>query len=284
MSKPGPHRDPQRPAMNNNSPRQTVVTDDQDESLAKSWGVEALRQEMARLAEGNRELRAAVGADRHNGAPADSDEVERLRGENAELRQRVEELEQALLEKPEGEDDWTERQREYEALLEEKSEVIRNLHQKNQELREAAASAPGAGRGGPVDPAQHQDLAALKRELAEARAQLEEDEGALEQQMRQMEMAMSRERAELARQRTELQRLHNDLRHEMEQAARDAELKERLQPLQRRQAEVTTRRVPSLVEINVPTPEAPKADHPPGGAKKQANSGIFRRIFGQKEE
>jgi hypothetical protein len=268
--------------MNKNAPRQTVVTDDHDDSTAKSWGVNALRQEMERLAEGNRELRAAVGMDRRGDA-ADADEVERLRGENAELRQRVEELEHALLEQR-PEDDWTERQREYEALLEEKSEVIRTLHQKIQELREAAVSAPGAGGGGAADPADHQDVAALKRALEQARAQLEEDEAALEQQMRQMEMAMSRERAELARQRIELQRLHNDLRHEMEQAARDAELKERLQPLQRRQGEITTRRVPSLVEINVPAPEKPKSDPGPATPKKQANSGIFRRIFGQKEE
>ena len=207
-----------------------------------------------------------------------------LRGENADLRQRLEALEQVLVERPDNEEDWTERQREYEALLEEKSEVIRNLHQKIQELREAAVSAPsGPARGGAADPAAAQELVAMKRELEEARAQLEEDEQALEQQMRQMEMAMSRERAELARQRTELTRLHNDLRHEMEQAARDAALKERLQPLQRRQQEVTTRRVPSLVEINIPAPEPPKPENPAPNPKRPA-SGLFRRMFGQKRE
>jgi hypothetical protein len=246
------------------------------------WGEDALRQEMERLAAGNRELRAAVSNGRHPGEPGENDEIQRLRGENAELRQRVEELEQALLERPENEEDWTERQSEYEALLEEKSEVIRNLHQKIQELREAAVSAPSASaRGGALDPAAQQELVAVKRELEEARAQLEEDEQALEQQMRQMEMAMSRERAELARQRTELTRLHNDLRHEMEQAARDAALKERLQPLQRRQHEVTTRRVPSLVEINVPVPDPPKETQAPN--PKRPASGIFRRMFGKNE-
>jgi hypothetical protein len=237
---------------------------------------------MERLAAGNRELRAAVNNGRLHGEPGDADEIQRLRGENAELRQRVEELEQVLLERPENEQDWVERQSEYEALLEEKSEVIRNLHQKIQELREAGVSAPnGSTCGGAADPGTAQELVAMKRELEEARAQLEEDEQALEQQMRQMEMAMSRERAELARQRSELTRLHNDLRHEMEQAARDAALKERLQPLQRRQQEVTTRRAPSIVEINLPAPEPPK---PPAPSPKRPASGIFRRIFGAKDE
>jgi chromosome segregation ATPase len=270
--------------MNNHAPRPAIDPNGSKAAAVQEWGDDALRQEMERLAAGNRELRAAVANGRPHGEAGDGEEVQRLRGENAELRQRVEELELALLERPETEDDWAERQREYEALLEEKSEVIRNLHQKIQELREAAASAPsGPARGGAADPATAQELVAAKRELEEERAQLEEDAQALEQQMRQMEMAMSRERAELARQRTELTRLHNDLRHEMEQAARDAVLKERLQPLQRRQQEVsTTRRVPSLVEINLPAPE-PKVENQAANAKKPA-SGLFRRMFGQKQD
>src|SRR5262249_34203022 len=138
-------------------------------SAVRQWGDDAVRQEMERLAAGNRELRAAVGNGRHHGEPGDADELQRLRGEDADLRQRVEELEQALLERPENEQDWAERQSEYEALLEEKSEVIRNLHQKIQELREAAVSAPG-GRGGAGDPGTTQELLAMKRELEEARA------------------------------------------------------------------------------------------------------------------
>ena len=282
MSQSGPHRDPQRNAMNNHSSRQKIDSKGRTSATAlHDWGDDAVRQEMQRLANGNRDLRAAAGLEPDSAQPGDSEELQRLRGENAELRQRVEELEMVLLERPEGEEDWGERQREYEALLEEKSEVIRSLHQKIQELREAAVSAPSAPRGGPVDPGAQQQMLAMKRELEEARAQLEEDEEALMQQMRQMEMTMSRERAELARQRNELQRLHNDLRHEMEQAARDAELRERLQPLQRRQQEVTSRR-PSLVEINVPAPEPAKPDNqtPP---PKKPGSGLFRRLFGSKE-
>ena len=67
-----------------------------------------------------------------------------LRGENAELRARLEELEQALQTPESSEETWAERQKEYEALLEEKSEVIRSLHMKIQELQEVAVppSAP----------------------------------------------------------------------------------------------------------------------------------------------
>src|SRR5262249_56612934 len=84
-----------------------------------------------------------------------------------------------------------ERKREYEALLEEKSEVIRSLHQKLQEYQERpTAVAP-----------KEAELVALSEQLEQDRRQLQEDEESLMQQMRQMEMTMSRERAELARQR-----------------------------------------------------------------------------------
>ena len=53
-----------------------------------------------------------------------------------------------------------------------------------------------------------------------------------------MEIQMSRERAELARQRNELQRLHHEIRHELEVAARETTLRDRLQPFQRRHQEL----------------------------------------------
>ncbi len=271
MSQNGHPRDPQRSA---HAPPPA--------SAAQDLADDALREEMERLAAGNRELRASVGLQRGGAEAGDPAELERVRGENAALRARVEELEMALLQRPESEEEWVERQREYEAMLEEKSEVIRNLHQKVQELREAAGGSP---RGGPANPGESQELAALRRQLEEQRAQLEDDEQALETQMRQMEMSMSRERAELARQRTELTRLHNDLRHEMELAARDAGLRERLQPLQRRQEQVSTpRRVPTLVEINVPAPQEQPKPEPPGGGPKKPGSGLLKRLFGSKQE
>src|SRR5262249_25862877 len=162
------------------------------------------------------------------------DELEQLRKENAQLRARVEELEQALQAGTPNEEIWLERQKEYETLLEEKSEVIRNLHLRIQEQ--------GGGGDASVSTASDGDVQSLKKQLEEQRRQLEEDEEALMQQMRQMEMAMSKDRAELARQRNEIQRLHSELNHEIENASRDPALRERLVALQRLQGEMTGRK------------------------------------------
>src|SRR5437762_14014424 len=84
----------------------------------------------------------ALPAD-HEESPANAaTELELLRGENAALQAKADDLEQLLaLASQEGEERWGERQREYESLLEEKSEVIRALHQKLAELRERATGA-----------------------------------------------------------------------------------------------------------------------------------------------
>jgi DNA repair exonuclease SbcCD ATPase subunit len=184
-------------------------------------------------------------------------ELEILRSENAELRAKFDEIEQA----------WNERQREYESLLEEKSEVIRALHLKIQQWQEAASGggapgAEGAPQAGPVNNAEeHQKLLQLKRELDAQRHQLAEDEEALMVQMREMEMSMSRERAELARQRNELARIQSDLNRELEMASRDGGLRDRLAALQRRQEEAAS--------VSNQTPTA-----------KKTSSGLLRRIFG----
>ena len=132
----------------------------------------------------------------------------------------------------------SEQQKEYEALLEEKSEVIRKMHQKLQDLKQQAKGEAAAVPIG-EDNAQsvRQELMALKADLEAQRRALEEDEEALMQQARQMEMAMSRERVELARQRNEVQQMYRQLQHEIELAMRDGNLRERLINLQRRNQE-----------------------------------------------
>src|SRR5262245_43835186 len=166
-----------------------------------------------------------------NGTHCDADalgadvlsELEHLRAENEELRAVVLELEQALQSASGGQQDWEERAREYEGLLEEKSELIRNLHLRIQELEEAQPAEPAKPRG-PLP--REDELLTLSEELERERRQLREDEESLMEQMRQMEVQMAKERAEMARQRTDLSRLQNDLRHELEVAARDASLRE----------------------------------------------------------
>lgn len=198
---------------------------------------------------------------------ADADELERMCQENAALKARVQELE--ALRAGQGEELWLERQREYEVLLEEKSEVIRSLHQKIHEAQQAQESAIG-GESAPAGGAscsgtrlgQAEEILRLKRELEEQRRQLEQDEQDMMVQMRQMEMTMAKERAGLARQQQEVQRLQADLAREIENSSRDPELRERLQSLRRTQES---------------KPAAAVKTAQPNG---QTNSGFFRRIFG----
>jgi hypothetical protein len=205
-----------------------------------------------------------------------SEELELLRTENAALRDMVEELEKLLEEKLRAEQAWTERQREQDALLEEKSDVIRELHQKLQERPAAAAAAA------PREPAaipREEELLALHEELEQERRQLKDDEEALMAQMREMEVQMSRDRAELARQRNDLQRLHSEILHELELASRHAALRDRLQPLQRRHQEMLHQKG---TESSREGPRAaPNADPaPPQEAPARDNSGLLRRLFG----
>ncbi len=280
-----------------------------------------LREEMAQVLRdkpGTRQSVAANGnADTEAAAPlplTEHEEVTVLRVENAQLRTRVAELEQIVEATTEqAHQIGAEQQKEFEALLEEKSEVIRTLYQQLQELREQPApeanSAP-PGHGGDASPdiaTLQQELLVLKEELEERQRQLEADEAALMDQMRQMEIAMSRDRVEMARQRTELQRLHQDLQHDLEQAQRDGGLRERLQSLQRRaqpEAAATPRSIragQSLSPAAPPTtaPTGSNQTPPParpaarrtlptqavlpanGDAKKERpSSGFLRRLFG----
>lgn len=205
-------------------------------------------------------------------------EVIRLLSENAELRAQLEALIRA-------EQSWVAQQQEYESLLEEKSEVIRTLHQKLQELESRPAAAPLIPR--------EEELLALsdelerercqlqqeRRQLEEELMQLKEDEEALMKQMREMEVQMSRERAELARQRNELQRLNADIRHELELAQRDAMLRERLMPLQRRHQEMMTRKGSSPNTTFAQEAQTPATPQPPNSQEGRSDPGLLRRIF-----
>jgi hypothetical protein len=181
-------------------------------------------------------------------------EAELLRKENAELKARIEEIEQAGLES----------QREYENLLEEKSEVIRGLHQKIQELQNGGAKTSV--------PAHEEELLSIQQELEAERQRLQQDEESLMVQMRGMELSMARERAELARQRTEVQRLQAEINRGVELATRDGNLRERLGALQRRQAESPHR---------APAAGNPGTSDATPMPKKANNSGLFGRLFGK---
>lgn len=203
----------------------------------------------------------------------DSAEVEQLRLENADLRRTVAELQDAVDELRQIEEAWNRQQREYESLLEEKSEVIRSLHHKMQEMQDAV--------GKPHVPApREEELLTLHDELERERRQLKEDEESLMQQMRDMELQMARERADLARQRNELQRLHIEVHHELELAARDVTLRERLAPLQRRLQDTMNRKGAAPTQIfTQPIQHQPQPIEEPQ-PPRPSQSGVFRRLFG----
>lgn len=246
-------------------------------------------EEMKRLSAANEALLADFdmddAEDKRHDAPAhmplsDADMLAMLRMENTELKARIRDLEAMLQDRSgQSEDVWLERQREYETLLEEKSEVIRSLHQKIQEAQESAIGGfneppPGAGCSS-TRLGQAEEILRLKREMDDQRRQLQQDEEDMMEQLRQMEMTMARERAEMARQRQEINRLQADLAREVEHVSRDSGLRDRLQNLRRPQEPARQTPEPIAIEkVEAPAPE------PTPQAPGRKSSSFFRRMFG----
>lgn len=210
-----------------------------------------------------------------------------LKKENEALQRRILELEEKA--KADAPTAWQEQQREFDQILEEKSEAIRRLHMQVHELQEAL-------RGGPQGPTAEQ-LDQRQLVLDQLEQRLLADEEALNMQAREMEMSMAKERAELARQRAELQRMHADVQREVELASRDPGLRERLANLQRR-PDGRPKTMSSLPDINLgnaPTPQPtpastqqrparpatmasmPAFEEQPESPQKK---GVLRRLFG----
>jgi hypothetical protein len=218
-----------------------------------------------------------------------SEELEKVTAENQELRSIIAELKQCLEEQTsqgKPEQSWEDREREYEAMIEQKSDAIRELHLRVQDLEKQASESGGGGSGDEAP--EQEELLALSDELERERCQLEqerqsldadrrqlrEDEESMMRQMREMELQMAKERAELARQRTELQRMHSEIRHELELAQRDAAVRERLEKLQRRHQQAD----PSSGEEEPRKKSGQTAVNKP--SKGSGSTGIFGRLFG----
>jgi chromosome segregation ATPase len=208
-------------------------------------------------------------------APA---EAEQLLTENEQLRALCEELEQALQEATQHlQPDLEQQIREYDAVLEEKNEMIRQLHQ---QLHEAKATLEEkASQPAPPPPRQHQgpapcedELLALSEELERERRQLQEDEQTLMQQMREMEVGMARERAELARQRNDLQRLQAEIRHDLERLERNGAVQSKIENLKIKLQDATARRGAA------PGPTGASSGQSAAPARKE---GLMGRLFGQ---
>src|SRR6516164_8910006 len=83
----------------------------------------------------------------------------------------------------------TKQYEEYEGLLEEKSEVIRDLHTQIQTLKERITELETPSS---ADAPDTQELIAITEQLRQEQLQLKEDEQALSKQMCDMEIQMSR--------------------------------------------------------------------------------------------
>jgi len=134
-----------------------------------------------------------------------------LRKENERLRQIVEQGRARLIQAEREAEQWKARELEYERMLEEKSEQIRQMYQQLQ-------LQPKHRPDGPTE----EELIALHQELQRERQMLEEDRAVMDDQFKQMEMQMSRERAEIGRERTEVRRLQAELKRQLDLLEREA--------------------------------------------------------------
>lgn len=240
------------------------------------------------------------------GTAANDEAVAQLQAENQELRQIIGELQQEL-EAASGkqDNDLGERQKEYERMLDEKTENIRGLHSKIQELQDQIR---------PPTP-REEELFAMSEELERERAQLQqdrrkleeearqlkEDEDVMTEEMRKMEIQMARERADMARQRTELTRISEEIRQELERIERDKGLSEKLIQLRQRHTDIMRGRsgpnapqqpprppgrpaapapTQMSIDLDAETPPASGGKPKPTDDPKKKDSGVFRRFFG----
>jgi myosin heavy subunit len=207
------------------------------------------------------------------------EEIEQLREENTQLRSLCLELEQALHESAtHGPGTGDERVAEYEALLDEKTEIIRQQAEHLQQLQ-ADAEEKTAARSANSGPAPREDdLLALSEELERERRQLQEDEQSVMQQMREMEVSMAKERAEMARQRNDMQRLQSEVRHELERLERNGALESKIESLKNKLTDATTRRgAAHSLAHGQPAPSIPAAPTPPAPTRKES---LLGRLFG----
>jgi hypothetical protein len=222
---------------------------------------------------------------------ANAEEMAHLRLENEQLRRSIAEIRENLEDVHKRDDQVAnERLKEYESLLEEKSELIRNLHLKIQELSEQrpVAQTPKEEELLALSEELERERCQLqqdRRQMEDERKQLAEDEESMVKQMRDMEVQMARERADFARQRTELNRVYEEIRREMENIERNGLLNQRLGQLRQRFQDVINPKgsAPSISKSSPPPGPRPEGTAQPVGepevAPKRAQS-FLGRLFG----
>jgi chromosome segregation ATPase len=226
-------------------------------------------------------LLAALEADSREGL-IDPGMVDALQAENAELRRQFEELRAQREADSKLHEQWRDLQEEYEARLEEKTEVIRTLHVKVEELEVATLPVKRTPKDEELL-AMSEDLERERcqlqqeqRELEELRKRLTEDERAMHEQMREMEMQMARERAEFARRRTDMQRILEEIRREIDKAERNGQLNQRLRQIRDQYSQNANKEEePEPAANEAPAPITPALPE----TKKPGDSTLLRRLF-----
>lgn len=229
----------------------------------------------------------------HNARQGEFIDLEQVQSENNQLHQLCIELEQALQEATQnGGGEAEARVKEYEALLEEKSQTICELHQQLQDARAQVAELEAQLANGQevTGQSEHQgqgpapreeELLALSEELERERRQLQEDEQTLMDQMREMEVTMARERAEMARQRNDLQRLESEVRHEVERLERNGALQSKIETLKSKLQDATTRRGAAPATGQNASPRQPSVAQPTPLPQPKGGGGFMGRLFGR---
>lgn len=251
----------------------------EDHPVAISVPMSQMMAELQRLSAANRDLMDEIGSQGQEPAiysPRSGARASQLPAPAENVPQPIHQREpakpaQESSSAPAGEELWLERQREYETLLEEKSEVIRTLHLRIHELEEERNARPAPSADD--DHAEVSEAMRLKQELENQRHLLRQDEDDVMAQLRQMEMTMAKERAEMARQRQEINRLQTEVMREIEMASRDPGLRERLQHLRE-----GSRATPAPTQT--PIAALPSEAIPAASAPERKSSSFFRRMFG----
>lgn len=234
----------------------------------------------------------------HGGAPTSLEEMlrdpsasagdgelrgEELRKENERLRQNLEQARQRVLQFEKDAEQWRAREKEYELMLEEKSELIRQLHQ------EARAQQAAPRPDGPSE----DELVALHQELQRERQMLEEDRAALEEQFRLSELQMSKERADIAKLKSEANRMQNEVKRQMEILEREAKVRGEMGNFLklREELQASANRTPGGRQTPVPgsnpqnaMPDLPSLDRRAPASGPQSRKSFFGGLFQRGEE
>lgn len=228
--------------------------------------------------------------------------LNQLQAENEELRSIIAELHQELeAASGKSEQDYGNRLKEYEGLLDEKNELIRTMHLKVQDFEQNMR---------PPTPKEEELLAMSeelerercqiqqeRRKLEEDMRQLKEDEQVMTEEMRKMEIQMAKERAELARQRSDVTRINEEIKHELERIERDRGLSDRLVQLRQRHMDAVKgksmgstgpvlpargEKPPASTQMAIDLEAEAQKGHGPEKKDddKKKDSGMFRRFFG----